>query len=115
MRIESAELTFLNIPMKQPELWAWGLRNGYTVGLVEVHTDAGITGIGEGVGCMGPDAGGIQAIFDQMKHGYIGQTPCHTERVVAKITSAGWYAFERTAGLVIGGLAWLVGMRWASS
>ena len=38
MRIESAELTFLNMPMKQPELWAWGLRNGYTWS--EVHTDA---------------------------------------------------------------------------
>jgi L-alanine-DL-glutamate epimerase and related enzymes of enolase superfamily len=98
MRIESAELTFLNIPMKQPELWAWGLRNGYTVGLVEVHTDAGITGIGEVVVCMGPDAGVIQAIFDQMKHAYIGERPFDTERVVAKIMSAGWYSFERTAG-----------------
>ena len=104
MRIESAELTFLNMPMKQPELWAWGLRDGYTVGLVEVHTDAGITGIGEVVVCVGPDAGVIRAIFDQMKHAYIGETPFDTERVVAKIMSAGWYSFERTAGLVIGGL-----------
>ncbi len=104
MRIESAELTFLNMPMKQPELWAWGLRDGYTVGLVELHTDAGITGIGEVVVCMGPDAGVIQAIFDQMKRAYIGETPFDTERVVAKIMSAGWYSFERTAGLVIGGL-----------
>jgi hypothetical protein len=68
MRIEFAELTFLNMPMKQPELWAWGLRDGYTVGLVEVHTDAGITGIGEVAVCMSPDAGVIRAIFDQMKH-----------------------------------------------
>ena len=53
---------------------------------------------------MGPDAGVIQAIFDQMKHAYIGETPFDTERVVAKIMSAGWYSFERTARLVIGGL-----------
>ncbi len=104
MRIEAAELTFLNMPMKQPELWAWGLRDGYTIGLVELHTDIGITGIGEVVVCMGPDSGVIRAIFDQMKAAYIGETPFDTERVLAKIMSAGWYSFERTAGLVIGGL-----------
>jgi hypothetical protein len=32
MRIEHCELTFLNLPMVQPELWAWGRRDGYTSG-----------------------------------------------------------------------------------
>jgi L-alanine-DL-glutamate epimerase-like enolase superfamily enzyme len=54
MRITAAELTFLNVPMQQPELWAWGLRDGYTVGLVELHTDAGVTGIGEVVSAWAP-------------------------------------------------------------
>ncbi len=104
MRIEGAELTFLNVPMRQPELWAWGLRDGYTVGLVELHTDAGITGLGEVVVAMGPNAGVIRAIFDQMAAQYIGESPLDSERLVAKVMADGWYSFERTAGLVLGGL-----------
>lgn len=104
VRITGAELTFLNVPMQQPELWAWGLRDGYTVGFVELHTDAGITGIGEVVVCMGPDHRVIRAIFDQMIEAYIGESPLDTERITAKLLSAGWYSFERTAGLVMGGL-----------
>jgi 2-dehydro-3-deoxyphosphogluconate aldolase / (4S)-4-hydroxy-2-oxoglutarate aldolase len=104
VKIEGAELTFINVPMKQPELWAWGLRDGYTVGLVELHTDAGVTGLGEVVVAMGPDVGVIRAMFDQMAAQYIGESPLDTERIITKIMADGWYSFERTAGLVLGGL-----------
>lgn len=104
MKIEGAQLTFINVPMKQPELWAWGLRDGYTVGLVELHTDAGVTGLGEVVVAMGPDAGVIRAMFNQMVAHYIGESPLDTERIITKIMADGWYSFERTAGLVLGGL-----------
>jgi L-alanine-DL-glutamate epimerase-like enolase superfamily enzyme len=104
VKIEGAQLTFINVPMKQPELWAWGLRDGYTVGLVELHTDAGVTGLGEVVVAMGPDAGVIRAMFDQMLPHYIGESPLDTELIITKIMADGWYSFERTAGLVLGGL-----------
>jgi L-alanine-DL-glutamate epimerase-like enolase superfamily enzyme len=104
VKIEGAQLTFINVPMKQPELWAWGLRDGYTVGLVELHTDVGVTGLGEVVVAMGPDAGVIRAMFDQMLAHYIGESPLDTERIITKIMADGWYSFERTAGLVLGGL-----------
>jgi L-alanine-DL-glutamate epimerase-like enolase superfamily enzyme len=104
VKIEGAQLTFINVPMQQPELWAWGLRDGYTVGLVELHTDAGLTGLGEVVVAMGPDAGVIRAMFDQMVPHYIGESPLDTERIITKIMADGWYSFERTAGLVLGGL-----------
>jgi L-alanine-DL-glutamate epimerase-like enolase superfamily enzyme len=104
VKIEGAQLTFINVPMQQPELWAWGLRDGYTVGLVELHTDAGVTGLGEVVVAMGPDAGVIRAMFDQMVPHYIGESPLDTERIITKIMADGWYSFERTAGLVLGGL-----------
>lgn len=104
VKIEGAQLTFINVPMQQPELWAWGLRDGYTVGLVELHTDAGVTGLGEVVVAMGPNAGVIRAMFDQMLPHYIGESPLDTERIITKIMADGWYSFERTAGLVLGGL-----------
>ena len=75
MRIEHAELTFLNLPMVQPELWAWGRRDSYTVGLVELHMDNGIVGIGEVIVAMGPNANVIRAIFEQMTEQFVGEPP----------------------------------------
>ena len=104
MRIEHAELTFLNLPMVQPELWAWGRRDSYTVGLVELHMDNGIVGIGEVIVAMGPNANVIRAIFEQMTEQFVGEPPTASEKLTAKVMSTGWYSFHRTAGLVLGGL-----------
>lgn len=114
-RITGGSLTFLNVPMKQPELWAWGLRTGYTVGLVRLETTAGLTGIGEVVVAMGPDHQVIAAMFEQLLEYYVGASPFETERITARILGTGWYSFERSLGLVLGGLdmaCWdLVGKR----
>jgi len=104
MRIERAELTFLNLPMVQPELWAWGRRDSYTVGLVELHTDSGVVGLGEVIVAMGPNANVVRAIFEQMAEIFVGESPLASERLTAKVMSTGWYAFHRTAALVLGGL-----------
>jgi L-alanine-DL-glutamate epimerase-like enolase superfamily enzyme len=104
VRIEKLELTFLNLPMVQPEMWAWGRRDSYTVGLVRLHTDSGIVGIGEVNVCMGPDEHAIRAIFDQMAASALGESALMPERIAAKIYSNGWYAFHRTAALVLGGI-----------
>jgi L-alanine-DL-glutamate epimerase-like enolase superfamily enzyme len=104
MRIEHAELTFLNLPMVQPELWAWGRRDSYTVGLVELHMDNGVVGIGEVIVAMGPNANVIRAIFEQMTEQFVGESPTASEKLSAKVMSTGWYSFHRTAGLVLGGL-----------
>jgi L-alanine-DL-glutamate epimerase-like enolase superfamily enzyme len=104
VRIEHLDLTFLNLPMVQPEMWAWGRRDSYTVGLVRLQTDSGVVGTGEVNVCMGPDEHAIQAIFDQMSALAIGESALMPERIAAKIFSNGWYAFHRTAALVLGGI-----------
>lgn len=103
-RIEHVELTFLNVPMVQPEMWAWGRRDRYTVGLVELHLENGVVGVGEVVVCMGPDDKVIRSIFEQMAAAMVGESVFAPRRLVAQILGTGWYAFERTAGLVLGGL-----------
>lgn len=104
MRIEHCELTFLNLPMAQPELWAWGRRDSYTVGLVRVQTEAGITGIGEVNVSMGPDDGVVRAVFEQVRPAFVGDTALAPGRLLARVLGAGWYPFHRTAALVLGGL-----------
>jgi L-alanine-DL-glutamate epimerase-like enolase superfamily enzyme len=104
MRIEQVDLTFLNLPLVLPEGWVWGRRSSYTVGLVELHTDAGITGLGEVNVCMGPDAAVIRAMTEQMARSFVGDTPLAPQRLLARVMSAGWYPFHRAAALVLAGL-----------
>jgi L-alanine-DL-glutamate epimerase-like enolase superfamily enzyme len=104
MKIEHIDLTFLNLPLVRPEGWVWGRRSSYTVGLVELHTDAGVTGIGEVNICMGPNPEVIRAMTEQMAALFVGDTPLAPQRLVSRVLGAGWYPFHRTAALVLGGL-----------
>jgi L-alanine-DL-glutamate epimerase-like enolase superfamily enzyme len=104
MKIEHIDLTFLNLPLVRPEGWVWGRRSSYTVGLVELHTDAGVTGIGEVNICMGPNPEVIRAMTEQMAALFVGDTPLAPQRLISRVLGAGWYPFHRTAALVLGGL-----------
>jgi L-alanine-DL-glutamate epimerase-like enolase superfamily enzyme len=104
MKIEHIDLTFLNLPLVRPEGWVWGRRSSYTVGLVELHTDVGATGIGEVNVCMGPNPEVIRAMTEQMAGLFVGDTPLAPQRLVNRVLGAGWYPFHRTAALVLGGL-----------
>jgi L-alanine-DL-glutamate epimerase-like enolase superfamily enzyme len=104
VRIEHVDLTFLNLPLVRPEGWVWGRRSSYTVGLVELHTDANVTGIGEVNVCMGPNPAVIRAMTEQMAELFVGDTPLAPQRLVSRVLGAGWYPFHRTAALVLGGL-----------
>jgi L-alanine-DL-glutamate epimerase-like enolase superfamily enzyme len=104
MQVENVELTFLNLPLTHPEVWAWGERSRYTVGLVELHTDEGITGLGEINVCMGPDPGVLRALTEQLARTIVGQSPLAPRRLIAQVMSRGWYPFHRTAALVLGGI-----------
>lgn len=105
MRVEQVELTLLNLPLVRREGWAWGGgRSSYTLGLVELHTDAGVSGIGEVNVCMGPDADVIRAMTAQMAESLVGETPLAPQRFLSRVMGGGWYPFHRTAGLVLGGL-----------
>jgi L-alanine-DL-glutamate epimerase-like enolase superfamily enzyme len=104
MRVEHVELTFLNLPLVRPEGWIWGGRSFYTVGLVEISTDAGVTGIGEVNVCMGPDTDVIAAITRQMAASLIGESALAPQRFLTRVMGLGWYPFHRSAALVLGGL-----------
>jgi L-alanine-DL-glutamate epimerase-like enolase superfamily enzyme len=104
MRVEHVELTFLNLPLVRPEGWAWGQRSEYTVGLVELHTDIGITGVGEVNVCMGPNSDVITAMTKQMAESLIGESALAPQRFLTRVMGLGWYPFHRVAALVLGGL-----------
>jgi L-alanine-DL-glutamate epimerase-like enolase superfamily enzyme len=87
-----------------PESWAWGTRTAVTVGLVELHTDVGTTGLGEVAACMGPNEETLRAMTSQFAASIVGESALAPQRIVTRVRSAGWYALHRTAALVVGGL-----------
>ena len=48
MKITAIRATPVNIPLEAPYLWSYGSLAGFSKTIVEVETDAGITGLGEG-------------------------------------------------------------------
>jgi L-alanine-DL-glutamate epimerase-like enolase superfamily enzyme len=104
VRVEQVELTFLNLPLVRAEGWLWGRRSSYTVGLVQLHTDVGVTGIGEVNVCMGPDPNVIRAMTDQMATCIVGESALAPQRLLTRVMGLGWFPFHRAAALVLGGI-----------
>ena len=48
-RITSLDATPVNVPFARPEVWSFGSVEGMTSIIVEIHTESGVTGIGEAV------------------------------------------------------------------
>jgi L-alanine-DL-glutamate epimerase-like enolase superfamily enzyme len=102
VRIEQIDVTFINLPLVKPERWAWGERASYTIGVVELRTDAGITGIADLQAF--PDPSVIRVIIEQMSQLILGETALAPGRIVARVMGSGWWALHRTAALVLGAL-----------
>ena len=104
MRVEHVDLTFLNLPLVRPEVWTWGSRSSYTVGLVEVQTDVGVVGLGEVNVCMGPNPAVIAAMCDQLSESLIGESALAPQRFLSPVLGLGWSLLHRTCALVLGGI-----------
>lgn len=98
MRITGLEVTFVTIPFTRPELWAWGERKGVTSAVIELHTDAGVSGIGEAIVVLGPTPPIVLAVLRRMEELVIGEAPNRVEFLTAKILGQGaWHSFRETA------------------
>ena len=104
MQITDLKSTILSVPFAEPTLWPYGRWDGMTVVVIEIETDAGITGLGESV-CMQKPASAIKAIIDATRPFLVGQDPFDTEPIGKKIEGLGGWNFGRHfAGYVLGGI-----------
>ena len=83
MRITAVRTTPLFLPYRQPYHWAYGIVDGAEPVLVEVETDAGITGYGESVGAT--DAAAVAAALDRASSGLIGHDAFDIARLVERL------------------------------
>lgn len=94
MRITGIDATPVAVPFRTPELWAYGGRHGLASVLVEVHTDEGLTGLGE-AGAY-PTAEIVQAVLDSVRPLVVGESPFDIERISKRIDVVGTWHHVRT-------------------
>lgn len=101
MRITEITATPVAVPYVREERWAYGARKGLVSVLLEVHTDEGVTGIGEAPAY--PSAGIVQAVLDSVRPLVVGQDPMAIERLVARIHIVGtWHHVKATSPAIAG-------------
>jgi len=91
--------TVISVPYTEPERWAWGVRLGVTSIVIEISTDADVTGLGESAPFTG--VGYALGILDGVKPYLIGQDPFDVERIMYRIGQAGYH---HGADLVLAGV-----------
>ena len=107
MKITEVRATPLLVPYKQPYHWAQGVTYGAEVVLVEVETDAGVTGYGESVG--GASATAVQALLGKAGDICLGHSPFENASLMRRayhelFEEQGTGSAPRFAGLVLAGL-----------
>ncbi|HUQ23172.1 MAG TPA: mandelate racemase/muconate lactonizing enzyme family protein [Gaiellaceae bacterium] len=83
MRITKIETIAVRTPMREPLVWPGGTRHSASGLLVQIHTDEGLTGVGE---APGPTLPTIQTIIDaELGQFLIGQDPLRIEWLVHRM------------------------------
>ena len=107
MKISGIVTTPLWVPYSKPYYWAQGVTHGACVVLVEVRTDAGVTGYGESIGT--PSAEAVQAYLRAAGDVCTGRSPFENARLMGELYHAlfrvsGTCSAPRFAGQVLAGL-----------
>ena len=107
MKITEVKTTPLLIPFKKPYHSAYGVIHSAQLLLVEVFTDAGLTGIGECIAT--PSATAIQSYLKHAEKFCIGRSPFENARIMSDCYSAmfqngGTCSAPRHSGQVFAGL-----------
>ncbi|MGH3435239.1 MAG: mandelate racemase/muconate lactonizing enzyme family protein [Sciscionella sp.] len=90
MRITGLTTTPVAVPYRTEEVWAFGTRSGQVSVLLELHTDEGITGIGEAAAY--PSAEIVLAVFNSIEGLVLGEDPLAIERLIHRIDLVGtWH------------------------
>jgi L-alanine-DL-glutamate epimerase-like enolase superfamily enzyme len=96
VRITELSTTPVAVPYLREERWAYGVRRGLVSALLQVHTDEGVTGLGEAPAY--PSADIVQAVLRSLEPLVIGENPMAVERIHNRIDIVGtWHHVKATS------------------
>ncbi len=103
MKVTKVKTRILSIPNSEPYYYAQGVATGINTVLVEIETDEGVKGIGEGCGDRCAEA--IEAIVREGARCLIGESPFEIERFLYRFYRQGkWDDMRRFANQALAGL-----------
>jgi glucarate dehydratase len=100
-RIRRVDIQRVFVPFRHVVEWSAGKRPGTTRLIIEVHTDDGVTGVGETI-CL------LEFIEPVLRNTIvplaIGEDPFNIERITKKVEGAGYYHHKRAMVAAVAGL-----------
>jgi L-alanine-DL-glutamate epimerase-like enolase superfamily enzyme len=91
MKVTDVDVHIVSVPFTHPETWRFGRMWGLTNALVEVHTDEGITGIGEVPGS--PLITLVKDALDATIPWIVGEDPLRINQFLRRCSDRGWHHY----------------------
>jgi L-alanine-DL-glutamate epimerase-like enolase superfamily enzyme len=86
------DVTIVSVPFDRPEAWRFGRAWGVTNAIVEVHTDEGVTGLGEAPG--NPAVAVVAEAIRAMAELLIGRDPRLVVPALRHVRNRGWHHYQ---------------------
>ena len=91
MKVTGVDIHVVSVPFTRPETWRFGRMWGLTNALVEVHTDEGITGIGEVPGS--PLIGLVRGALEATIPWIVGEDPMRVNEFLTRASDRGFHHY----------------------
>ncbi|HEY6276450.1 MAG TPA: mandelate racemase/muconate lactonizing enzyme family protein [Streptosporangiaceae bacterium] len=91
MKVTAVDVHIVSVPFIRPETWRFGRMWGLTNAIVEVRTDAGITGVGEVPGS--PLIGLVREALDATAASIVGEDPFRVSQFLRRASDRGWHHY----------------------
>ena len=94
MRVTGVDVHTVSVPFTHPETWRFGRMWGLTNAIVEVHTDEGVTGVGEMPGS--PLIGLVRDALEATIPWIVGEDPLRVNQFLQPRARPGLAPLSRT-------------------
>ena len=91
MKVTSVDIHVVSVPFTSPETWRFGRLWGLTNAIVEVHTDEGISGIGEVPGS--PLISLVRDALSATTPWIVGEDPLRISEFLTRCQDRGWHHY----------------------
>jgi L-alanine-DL-glutamate epimerase-like enolase superfamily enzyme len=91
MKVTGVDVHVVSVPYRFPEVWRFGKAWGLTNAIVEVHSDEGITGIGEVPGS--PLIALVRDALEASIPWIVGEDPLRVKAFLARAADRGWHHY----------------------
>jgi L-alanine-DL-glutamate epimerase-like enolase superfamily enzyme len=102
VKVTDVDIRIVSVPFTEPETWRFGRLWGVTTAIVEVHTDEGITGIGEVQGS--PLIALVREALAATREWVIGSDPFRVKEFLRRSLDNGWHHYPYIGNMATAGI-----------